>query len=314
MKKISIMTPCFNEAENVEKLINKIREVMATFPDYDYEHIFIDNSSKDRTVDILKEFARKDRRIKIIVNRRNFGHIRSPFYGLMQAGGDCAISLVADLQDPPELIADFIRKWEEGYKVVVGIKTGSKEHPVMYWLRDCYYRLIARLSDVEMIPQFTGFGLYDRDVIDTLRGLNEPYPYFRGLIADIGFELARIEYIQPKRKHGKTKNSFYTLFDMALLGLTNHTKIPLRLATLIGFFGSLLSGLLGVVYVVYKLFFWDRLAVGIAPLVVGLFFVGSIQLFFLGVIGEYIGAIYTYSQNRPLVIEKERVNFDDKAN
>jgi hypothetical protein len=232
----------------------------------------------------------------------------------MQAGGDCAISLVADLQDPPELIADFIRKWEEGYKVVVGIKTGSKEHPVMYWLRDCYYRLIARLSDVEMIPQFTGFGLYDRDVIDTLRGLNEPYPYFRGLIADIGFELARIEYIQPKRKHGKTKNSFYTLFDMALLGLTNHTKIPLRLATLIGFFGSLLSGLLGVVYVVYKLFFWDRLAVGIAPLVVGLFFVGSIQLFFLGVIGEYIGAIYTYSQNRPLVIEKERVNFDDKAN
>lgn len=284
---------------------------MKTLPDYSYEHIFIDNSSTDETVGILKDFAKDDRRIKIIVNRRNFGHIRSPFYGLMQGWGDCVISLFADLQDPPGLIADFIRKWEEGYKVVAGIKTGSKEHPVMYWLRDCYYRLIARLSDVEMIPQFTGFGLYDRAVVDTLRTLKEPYPYFRGLIADIGFEVARVEYVQPKRAHGKTKNNFYTLFDMALLGLTNHTKIPLRLATLVGFFGALLSSLLGVVFLVYKLFFWERWAVGMAPLVIGLFFVGSIQLFFLGVIGEYIGAIYTYSQNRPLVLEKERVNFDD---
>lgn len=310
MRTISIVTACFNEEQCVEALILKVKQVMTTLPDYDYEHIFIDNSSRDRTVDILKEFARKDRRIKIIVNRRNFGHIRSPFHGLMQGKGDCVVSLVADLQDPPELITNFIRKWEAGYKIVVGVKTGSKEHPVMYWLRDCYYRLIARLSDVEMIPQFTGFGLYDRAVIDTLRSLNEPYPYFRGLIADLGFDVARVEYIQPKREHGKTKNSFYTLFDMALLGLTNHTKIPLRLATLLGFFGSVLSGLFGVAYVFYKLLFWDRLAVGIAPLVVGLFFVGSIQLFFLGVIGEYIGAIYTYSQNRPLVIEKERVNFD----
>lgn len=314
MKVISIVTPCFNEAENIETLVKKVRSVMATLPGYDYEHIFIDNSSTDQTVDILKKFAQEDRRIKIIINNRNFGHIRSPFYGLLQARGDCVISLVADLQDPPELIVDFVRKWEEGFKIVAGIKTGSKEHPMMYWLRDCYYRVVARLSDAPLLRQFTGFGLYDRTVIDILRSLNEPYPYFRGLISDIGFEVARVEYVQPKRKNGKTKNNFYTLFDMALLGLTNHTKIPLRFAALVGFFGSLFSAVIGAIYFVYKLCFWDRLAVGIAPLVIGLFFVASVQLFFLGVVGEYVGAIYTYVQNRPQVIEKERVNFDDRAN
>ena len=309
--KISIVTACFNEAENVGVLIKRVREVMLGLPSYEYEHIFIDNCSKDNTVDILKSFAKEDRRIKIIVNSRNFGHIRSPVYGLLQGSGDCVTSLVADLQDPPELIVDFVRKWEAGYKIVAGIKTDSKEHPVMYWLRDCYYCFIARLSDTEVIRQFTGFGLYDRSVINILRELNEPYPYFRGLISDIGFDVARVEYVQEIRKKGKTKNNFYTLFDMALLGLTNHTKIPLRMAMLVGFWGSALSLFVGFVYLAYKLLFWDRLTVGIAPLVIGFFFVSSVQLLFMGVVGEYVGAIYTYVQKRPLVVEKERVNFEE---
>ncbi|MFA5042733.1 MAG: glycosyltransferase family 2 protein [Kiritimatiellia bacterium] len=311
MKTISIVTGCYNEEENVAELIRKVREVMADLPAYAYEHIFIDNCSEDRTVAILKGFAAEDRRIKIIVNARNFGHIRSPYHALLQTHGDAVICLAADFQDPPEMIRDFVRKWEEGFKVVVGVKTRSREGWWMYRLRSMYYKMIKRLASIEILEHFTGFGLYDHKMIDILRGLREPYPYFRGLISDIGFNIARIEYTQPGRRHGKTKNNFLTLFDIAMLGFTNYSKIPLRLATLLGFFAAGCSLLVGLGYLIAKLLFWNTFSAGLAPMMIGIFFLGSIQLFFLGVVGEYVGATFTYVQNRPLVIEKERINFEE---
>lgn len=309
MKLISIVTACYNEEENVEHLYREVKKVVEGIGGYAYEHIFIDNASKDKTVAILKEIAAKDRNVKIIVNSRNFGHIRSPFYGLIQAKGDAVMSVVADFQDPPSMIADFVRKWEEGYKVVVGVKTKSKEPMLMFNIRRFYYRLISALSDVELVKDFTGFGLYDKKVIEILRTLDDPYPYFRGLIADIGFEIAKIEYTQPVRSRGITKNNFYTLYDMAMLGLTNYSKIPLRLATMLGFFMSVFSLFVAFCFFVFKLVFWKSFSLGIAPLVIGLFLLASVQLFFLGVVGEYIGSIHTQVMKRPLVIEKERVNF-----
>ena len=308
MKTISIVTPCFNEAENVEELYSRIQITLKAMP-FNYEHIFIDNSSTDETVDLLKAIASKDKRVKIIVNSRNFGHIRSPYYGLLQAAGDAVIILASDLQDPPELIPEFIHKWEQGYKVVIGVKTRSEEFGLFYFLRSLYYRILRNLSDVRLIDNYTGFGLYDQHVIEILRTINDPYPYFRGLIADIGFEMAEISFTQPRRKRGLTKNNFYTLYDMAMLGVTNYTKIPLRLATMFGFFSAVVSFVIGLAYLIYKLIFWYQFSLGSVPLVIGLFFLGSIQLLFLGIVGEYIGAIYTQVMHRPLVIEKERINF-----
>lgn len=310
MKTISIVTPCFNEEENVELLVGRVRAVMSGMPGYAYEHIFIDNCSTDLTLMKLKGLAAVDRRIKIIVNARNFGHIRSPYHGLLQAGGDAVVMLVADLQDPPELMAEFIKKWEEGAKVVVGIKTASRENAIIYGLRGLYYKLIRRFSSVNLLEQFTGFGLYDRKVVDILRGLREPYPYFRGLISDLGYDVVRIEFTQPIRQRGKTKNNFYTLFDMAMLGFTSYTKIPLRLATLTGFVSAGVSLLVGLGYLIAKLVFWNAFSAGMAPVLIGICFLGSVQLFFLGIVGEYVGAIFTYVQNHPLVIEKERINFE----
>jgi glycosyltransferase involved in cell wall biosynthesis len=307
-KLVSIVTPCFNEAENVEELYSRIQTTLKGM-DFNYEHIFIDNSSTDETVSILKAIALKDKRVKIIVNSRNFGHIRSPYYGLLQGSGHAVIIMASDLQDPPELIPQFIRKWEDGYKVVIGIKTKSEEFGLFYFLRSLYYRVLRSLSDVRLIDNYTGFGLYDQRVIEILRTINDPYPYFRGLIADIGFEMAEIAFTQPRRKRGITKNNFYTLYDMAMLGVTNYTKIPLRLATMFGFFSALISFLVGLIYLIYKLIFWYQFSLGSAPLVIGLFFLGSVQLMFLGIVGEYIGAIYTQVMHRPLVIEKERINF-----
>jgi len=307
-KLISIVTPCYNEEENVREVYEQVRRVMEAQPAYTYEHLFIDNASKDRTVAILKEIVASDKRVKIIVNARNFGHIRSPFYALLQTQGEAVISIVADLQDPPEMIADFLRNWEQGYKIVVGIKKGSEEAKPMYFVRKLYYRVVGRLAEVELIKDFTGFGLYDKEVIDILREIGDPYPYFRGLICDIGFPRAEIEYFQPLRKRGITKNNFYTLYDMAMLGMTNHSKVPLRLATMSGFLMSIFSMICGIVYLVYKLLFWNSFSVGIAPLVIGLSFFASVQLFFLGIVGEYVGAIHTQILRRPLVIEKERVN------
>ncbi len=307
---ISIVSPCFNEELNVEELYRQVKEVIASLPGYTYEHIFIDNDSSDRTVEILKRLALQDRNVKIIVNSRNFGHIRSPYYGLLQAGGEAVILLVSDLQDPPAMIRDFVRKWEEGYKVVLGVKTQSRETPAMFLLRKMYYDLIGRLSDIKLTKNNTGFGLYDRRIIEVLRDVNDPYPYFRGLVSEIGFESAKIEYTQPARTRGITKNNFYTLFDIGMLGITNHSKVPLRLATIIGFILSLVSLLIAFGYFVAKLIFWNQFSIGVAPLVIGLFFFSSVQLFFIGIIGEYVGSIQTQVLKRPLVIEKERVNFD----
>lgn len=310
MKTISFVSGCYNEEENVGELIRRIRVVMAGLPAYDYEIIFIDNSSEDRTVEVLKGFAAEDRRVKIIVNTRNFGQIRTGYHAMMQARGDAIVGLVSDLQEPPELVPEFIRLWESGYKVVAAIKTRSRENPLMYRLRGLYYSMVRRMASTDLLEQFTGFGLYDRSVVEVLRPLREPYPYFRGLISDIGFKVARVEYTQAERLHGRSKNNFFTLFDMAMLGLTSHTKIPLRMATLFGFFAAALSLLVGMAYLVAKLVFWYTFTAGMAPILIGIFFLGSVQLLFLGVVGEYVGAVFTYVQNRPLVIEKERVNFD----
>lgn len=311
MKLISVLTACYNEEQNVENLYNQIKNIFEKLPEYKYEHIFIDNSSVDNTVDILKRLARKDKNVKIIINARNFGHIRSPYHGLFQCKGDAIIGIVADLQDPPAMIIDFIRKWEEGYKIVVGVKTKSKENRVIFLIRKLFYKILSKISDTELIKNFTGFGLYDKKFIDILRNLDEPYPYFRGLVGELGFDRIEIPYTQTERKYGKTKNNFYTLYDLAMLGFVNYSKLPLRLASFIGFSVSLLSILIAMIYFVYKLMFWSSFQLGIAPLVIGIFFLGGVQLFFLGMIGEYIGAIYTQVKKRPLVIEKERINFDD---
>ena len=309
MKLISIVTPCFNEENNIRELYGKVKAIMTGLENYRYEHIFIDNASTDRTVDILRESAQNDKNLKVIVNTRNFGHIRSPYHAILQTQGDAVISIVADLQDPPELIREFGKKWESGFKIVVGVKKESGESKLFYTLRQLYYSTLVRLANVELIEQFTGFGLYDREVINILRDLKEPYPYFRGLIAEIGLSRTTVEYLQPARHRGITKNNFYTLLDIALLGLTSHSKVPLRLAVIVGFIAAVASLAVALFYLVYKLLFWNSFTVGLAPLVVGIFFFSSVQLLFLGIVGEYVGSIHTYVQNRPLVVEKERINF-----
>lgn len=313
MKLISIVTPCYNEEENVEQVYREVKNVFQRFPEYMYEHIFIDNNSSDHTVPILKSIAQTDLNVKIIINSRNFGHIRSPYHALLQSEGDATILLVADLQDPPSMIADFLEKWVEGYKIVLGVKTQSKESPLMFAIRKTYYNLIGRLSEIELTKNNTGFGLYDRVIIDILRKIDDPYPYLRGLLSDIGFESYKIEYTQPNRYRGVTKNNFYTLYDIAMLGITNHSKVPLRLATMLGFGLSGLSLVVAFLYFIAKIAFWSHIPMGIAPMVIGLFFFASVQLFFIGILGEYIGAIHTQVQRRPLVIEKERVNFGDEV-
>ena len=309
-KKITVVSACFNELENIAAACQQIRGVFAELPQYDYEHIFIDNASIDGTADVLRDISGKDSHVKVIINTRNFGHIRSPFYVLLQSKGDAVVTYVADLQDPAALIKDFIKKWEEGYKIVIGVKNESDENQVMFAIRKLYYNMIKKFAEIEQIKNFSGFGLYDQRFIEELRKLEDPYPYFRGLISEVGFQRYEIEYKQAKRRKGRSKNNFYTLYDMAMLGFVSHSKLPLRLASFIGFGASLVSFLLGVVYLTYKLFFWYSFELGLAPLIIGLFFFASIQLFFIGVIGEYIGAIYTQVRKRPLVVEKERVNFD----
>lgn len=311
MKKISIVSGCYNEEENVKILCDRIKKVFSDLPNYTYEHIFIDNASTDKTVEKLKEIAQKDKHIKIIVNAKNFGHIRSPYHAILQAKGDIVITIVSDLQDPPEIIPDFIKKWEEGYQIIVGVKRSSKENPIMFKIREFYYYLLKKSSDTKQIQNFTGFGLYDKSFINTLRSLKEPYPYFRGLVSEFGGKIFEMPYDQPIREFGITKNNFYTLYDMAMTGFVNHSKMPLRLSAFIGFISGTLSFLVALIYFIYKLLFWQDFQVGTAPLVIGLFFFSSIQLFFIGIIGEYIGAIYTRVQDRPLVVEKERVNFDN---
>ena len=312
VKTISVVTPCYNEEGNIKNVYHAVKEIRENHPQYEWDHIFIDNSSTDNTLKLLKEIAEDDKSVKIIVNIKNFGHITSPYHGYLSSTGDAMVVFLCDLQDPPELISEFIRNWELGYKVVVGVKNKSDENPLMFFLRKTFYKIIKNISETDQILNFTGFGLYDKSFLDIIRKLEDPYPYFRGLVAEYGQNRFEIPYTQRKRKKGKSKNNFYTLYDSAMQGFVNHSKVPLRLATFIGFSVSVLSFVIGIAYFIYKLIFFDRFEAGIAPLVVGLFFFGAVQLFFIGIIGEYVGSIHTQVLKRPLVIEKERINFGPK--
>jgi len=309
VKKISIVSGCFNEAGNVEELVFRIAKVMEGLPDYDYEQIIIDNASTDGTQEILRSLAATNPRLKVILNARNFGHIRSPYHALMQSTGNATVALASDLQEPPELISEMIKQWESGAKAVVAIKDSSDESPLFFAIRRLYYSIVEGVAEIKTVKNFTGFGLYDRVILDYCRTVADPYPYFRGQISEIGLPIVEISYHQPARKRGITKNNFFTLYDLAMLGITNHSKVPLRLAAMLGFLMSILSLVVALVYLIYKLIFWYSLPVGTAPLVIGLFFFASVQLFFIGILGEYIGAIHTQVLKRPLVVEKERINF-----
>lgn len=310
MKTVSILTPCYNEELNVREVYDRVRRVIAGIGKYRYEHIFIDNCSTDRTLELLKEIAAEDSNVKVIANSRNFGHIRSPMHAFNQTRGDAVIGIVADLQDPPDLIVPMLEAWESGYKVVLMIKRSSEENGLMFWARSKYYQLVNKISNIETYENFTGFGLFDRQVVDVVKSFKDPYPYFRGMIAEIGFPRKEILYDQPIRKRGITKNNWYTLYDIAMLGITNLSKAPLRIVAFTGMVTGVFSVAVAFGYLIYKLLFWNRFEVGIAPLVIGIFFFASVQLICMGIIGEYVGAILTFVQNRPLVVERERVNFE----
>jgi glycosyltransferase involved in cell wall biosynthesis len=311
-KTISVMIPCYNEEENVRPIYEAVREQLLALP-YDYEILFIDNKSKDRTREILREICAEDKCVKAIFNVKNFGQFNSPYYAMLQTSGDCTITMCADFQDPPELIPQFIAAWEEGYRIVIGRKTKSRENPFIYWLRSCYYKLIKKMSSTDQIEQFTGFGLYDKSFIQTLRDLKDPTPFIRGIVAELGPERKEIEYTQPQRRAGKTHNNWYTLYDAAMLSFTSYTKAGLRLATFFGFIVAGLSFLCGLFYLVAKLLYWDSFTAGYAPTMIAVFFMGGVQLTFLGFLGEYVMAINARVMNRPLVVEEERINFEKEG-
>lgn len=311
MKKISVLISCYNEEENVvpisEAIVNVFNNDLA---EYDYELIFIDNDSTDHTRPLLREICSQNSHIKAILNAKNFGQFNSPYYGMLQTTGDCTIAMVCDFQDPVELIPQYVKEWENGYKIVIGIKTSSKENPIMYRLRSLYYKFVKKFSDVEQIEHFTGSGLYDKEFIEVLRELNDPTPFMRGIVAELGFRRKEIPYEQPKRRFGKTHNNFYTLYDAAMLSITSYTKIGLRLCTFLGILTGIISLLMGSIYFILKLVYWDRFQAGMAPILIGIFLLGAVQLFFIGMIGEYVLSINQRVMNRPLVIEEERINFD----
>ncbi len=308
-KKISIVTPCFAEEGNVRELAGAVRDVMRTLPMYEYEHVFIDNGSMDQTPALLRALAAQDSRIKVILNARNFGQVRSGYYAMLQTTGDAVIAMACDFQDPPALIPHFVKAWESGAKIVLGVKETAAESKLFYGLRSWYYRLLARIADVQVVKHATGFGLYDRSVVEDLRRIDDPYPFFRGLLAEIGHTPVTVPYHQPLRARGVTSQNFWSLYDVALLGIVHHSKAPLRLATVTGFFIAFLSVLAGFGYLVYKLLFWNQFSVGVAPLVIGMFFLSSVQLVFIGVLGEYLGAVWTHVRKHPHVFERERLNF-----
>jgi len=309
LKKISFTTSCYNEEGNLQEWYNRIISVLSRFPNYDYEFIVADNCSTDHSRVILRDIAARDKKFKVILNANNFGWIRSPFNAFIQAKGDAVVTMCSDLQEPPEVIPEFIRQWEAGALVVCGVKPKSRENPLMFLIRRFYYTLLAKFSDTPQIQNFTGFGLYDRKFVEAIKLYKDPYPYFRGLVGEIGFQRVEVPFTQADRKHGKRKSSFFRLYDVALTGFVNHTRFPLRLATFMGFVLAGISFLVALGYLIYKLFYWETFSLGLAPLVVGLFFFSAVQLIFIGVIGEYIGAIWTQVKNKPLVIEDERINF-----
>lgn len=312
MKKVSVLIPCYNEKENVIPMSEAIDNIFKTeCSQYDYELLFIDNDSTDGTRDLLRGICEKNPKVKAIFNAKNFGQFNSPYYGILQTTGDCTISMCCDFQDPVELIPKYLVEWEKGYKIVIGIKSSSKESKIMYFLRSIYYKMIKKFSDVEQIEHFTGSGLYDKEFVEVLRNLKDPTPFLRGIVAELGYRRKEIEYEQPQRRAGKTHNNWYSLYDAAMLSFTSYTKIGLRLATFMGIFCGIVSALIAVVYLILKLVFWDSFIAGMAPVLIGMFFLGSVQLFFIGFIGEYILSINQRVMNRPLVIEEERINFED---
>jgi len=311
MKFISVVSGSYNEEDNVRELYERVCRVFADeLSDYTFELIVIDNASRDSTVKILKEIASQDKRVKVIVNNRNFGPVRSGYYAILQAGGDAVIVIASDLEEPPEMLPQFVRKWEEGYKIVLGQKASSEESFGFSVVRRFYYYLINELSDIPLVKDVTGFGLYDRRVIEDIRRIDDPYPYFRGLICDLGYEQFLMPFRRPVRKRGISKNNFYTLYDLAILGITNHSKVPLRLSVFAGVGMGVASLFVGFAYLIYKLLYWNNFSVGTAPVVIGMFFLGAVQLFCIGMLGEYVGSIHTQVLKRPPVIEKERINFD----
>jgi glycosyltransferase involved in cell wall biosynthesis len=306
---ISLISPCFNEEGNIDELYRRASLVMAGLPQYDFEYLFIDNASTDGTVDKLRGLARRDSRVRVIVNTRNFGHIRSPYWGILQTRGDVTLYLASDLQDPPELIPEFISAWEQGYKIVQAVKPMSRTNPLVHWMRKLYYRMLDGISEVAIVKDATGFGLYDRVILDHLRQIHDPYPFMRGLICELGYPIKTIPFNQPLRQRGISKNNFYTLYDLAMLGVVSHSVVPIRLAAIAGFLTGLLSILVALVFLVLKLALWDRFPIGIAPIVIGMFFMFGVVMLFIGILGEYIASIHTYVRNRPVVIERERINF-----
>ncbi len=313
-KKISVMIPCYNEEENIRPIYLAVKEELETkLPQYDYEILFIDNKSKDRTRILIREICEADKKVRAIFNVKNFGQFNSPYYAMCQTTGDCVLTMCADFQDPVELIPQFVAEWEKGHRVVCGIKSTSKENRFVYFLRSCYYRIIRKMSEVELIEHFTGFGLYDKSFIDILRGLNDPMPFLRGIVAEYAPDHANIYYQQPKRRAGKTHNNWYTLYDAAMLSFTSYTKIGMRLAIFTGGIFSLLSMLAALTFLILKLIYWDRFMAGQTPLLIGVFLIGSVQLFFIGFLGEYIMTMNSRIIRRPLVIEEERLNFDAKS-
>lgn len=312
MKKVSILIPCYNEEENVGPMSEAIVELFTKeLPQYDYELLFIDNDSHDNTRPILRDICAKNKKVKAIFNAKNFGQFNSPYYGILQTTGDCVISMVCDFQDPIDLIPKYLQEWENGYKIVIGIKTSSKENPIVYHLRSLYYKIIKKFSDVEQIEHFTGSGLYDREFVEVLRNLKDPTPFLRGIVAELGYKRKEIPYEQPERRAGKTHNNWYSLYDAAMLSFTSYTKIGLRLATFLGMGIGTVSAIIAIVYLVLKILFWEDFTAGTAPIMIGMFFLGAVQLFFLGFLGEYILSMNQRIMNRPLVIEEERVNFDE---
>ncbi|MBR1701104.1 MAG: glycosyltransferase family 2 protein [Lachnospiraceae bacterium] len=313
MKKLSIMIPCYNEEENVKPISNAVIEVITQeLPTYDYEILFIDNDSKDQTRALLREICAENPKIKAIFNAKNFGQFNSPYYGMCQTTGDCTICLCCDFQDPVEMIPQLVHEWESGYKIVCAIKKTSKENKIMRFMRTCYYKMIKKMSDVEQIEHFTGFGLYDRDFIEVLRKLDDPTPFLRGIVAELGYRRKDIPYEQQKRRAGKTHNNWFTLYDAAMLSFTSYTKVGLRLATFLGFFVGAISMVVAIVYLILKLLYWERFVAGTTPILLAVLILGALQLFFIGFLGEYILSINKRVMNRPLVIEEERINFESE--
>jgi dolichol-phosphate mannosyltransferase len=308
-KIITIVSPCFNEDSIILDFYSQLNKSIENIGNYEFKYLFIDNASTDNTIKILKDIASKDKRVQIIINTRNFGHIRSPYWGILQSQGDATIYLASDLQDPPSLIADFIQNWEIGYKVVLGVKPESKTSKFSHFFRTLYYSFLDKISDSPVIKNATGFGLYDKSVLNIIREINDPHPYFRGIISELGYEVKTIEFIQNKRHKGKSKNNFYSLVDIAMLGIINHSILPLRISSFLGILFGFFSILISMIFLVIKLFFWNSFQLGIAPIIIGIFFVGGLILICIGILGEYIASIHTYLRNRPIVVEKERVNF-----